>query len=255
MVRLRISVVRRNSGTKEHHLDSYGPFNFAVTNQNRQEIFDKLYKQVYGFDPDPTRKAPETKKMLERIRAILERQAQMEVAKNFPNSLILLDGSFIGGTQDTPEFFIPKMISTAIQNKSIPIAISKETNLLLKNSEKNILSLLDNESEPCYIGPLNNFIEQHANRYSGSIYVAKLKTYGENFRIDIPKDLPIPVEKLFSNISGIAGDFGYPEELKLAHSTCVLSYIEILECQAAAISKYGMQINQNMHEKLFVPFR
>ena len=56
-------------------------------------------------------------------------------------------------------------------------------------------------------------------------------------------------------ISGIAGDFGYPEELKLAHSTCVLSSLEILECQAAAVAKHGMRIEPDMHHKLFVPFR
>ena len=120
---VRISVVSRSKDTKVHHLDSYGPFNFAVTNENRQEVFDKLYKGVYGLDPDPKRKAPDTQKMLERIRAILERHAQMEASKNFPNSIILLDGSFIGGTQDTPEFFIPKMINTANQNNSMPASV------------------------------------------------------------------------------------------------------------------------------------
>jgi hypothetical protein len=54
-------------------------------------------------------------------------------------------------------------------------------------------------------------------------------------------------------VAGLAGDYGYPEELKLAHSTCVHSSVEIMELQAVAIKDYNLQIKESLRSKLF-PF-
>jgi hypothetical protein len=52
-------------------------------------------------------------------------------------------------------------------------------------------------------------------------------------------------------VSGLSGEHGYPEALKLAHMTSVFSSIEVIELQAAAINLYGLQLRENMRRKLF----
>jgi hypothetical protein len=49
----------------------------------------------------------------------------------------------------------------------------------------------------------------------------------------------------------LAGDYGYPEELKLAHMTCVLSSIEIIELQSAAIMLHGLSMKEELRPKIF----
>ena len=137
---IRLSVVSTERNSNKQSLHSYGPYNFPISSDTKQKIFDHLYKQVYNLDPDKKRNSPDAAKMLERIRAVLERYIQMETIGKNSSSIILLDGSFIGGTQDTPMEFMKNLVTC--QNDNIPVAIAKETNLTLENG-KNILSLLD----------------------------------------------------------------------------------------------------------------
>jgi len=81
--------------------------------------------------------------------------------------------------------------------------------------------------------------------------VAKLTPLGEPFRIDIPPNAPNSHEYILNRVAGLAGDYGYPEELKLAHIRCVLSSIEFIELQAAAISLHGLSIKEELRCKIF----
>jgi hypothetical protein len=171
--------------------------------------------------------------------------------QNSRDSLILLDGSLIGGTIGDPMFVLRKILSDATANGNTLVAISKSTGLTLQRTMRNILSLLDGVQGPCYIGNIKKHITQDIDRYFGEIYVAKLTTLGEPFRIDIPKDSPVPHDEVFAQVAGLAGDYGYPEELRLAHMTCVLSSIEILELQAAAIALHGLSMKEELRAKIF----
>jgi len=250
---VRLSVIYRKPNSDENYLDRYGPYIFMVDNKNKEEIYQDLFEKVYGQKPTAD-SSPESFKMLDRIRNLFERHIQMEIIKSNKNSLILLDGSLIGDTIANPGFFISKMIEEAYKNQNGLIAISKFTNLTLRNNGRTILSLCENDIKATYRGPLNGMIEGEKSRYLGDIYVAKLSASGEPFRVDIPQMSYIPIEELFQNLSGVVGYYGYPEELKLAHSTGVYSSIEILELQAAAINQFNMKIEENLRKKLFAPF-
>ena len=250
---VRLSVIYRKANSDENYLDRYGPYIFMIDNQNKEEIYQDLFIKVYGVKPKDN-SSPESFKMLDRIRNLFERHIQMEVVKSNKNSIILLDGSLIGDTIANPGFFVSKMIEEAYKNQNGLIAISKFTNLTLRTNGRSILSLCENDINATYRGPLNGMIEGDKSRYLGDIYVAKLSPSGEPFRIDIPQMSYIPTEILFQNLSGIVGYYGYPEELKLAHSTGVYSSIEILELQAAAINQFNMKIEENLRKKLFAPF-
>jgi hypothetical protein len=105
------------------------------------------------------------------------------------------------------------------------------------------------------VGDIRNHIRQQRERYLGDIYVAKFTQIGEPFRIDLPENTPTSHPDLLNTVAGLAGDYGYPEELKLAHMTCVFSAIEILELQAAAVAFHNLVMEEevDVRQKIF-PF-
>ena len=74
---------------------------------------------------------------------------------------------------------------------------------------------------------------------------------GEAFRIDIPPNSIIPPQEIFGLLSYTSGDYGYPDELKLAHMTSVHSSIEAIELQAAAVRNFNLRIQESIRKKLF----
>lgn len=247
---VRLSVIIKEVGKTNHSLERYGPYIVPVTNQNKEALYHDLYRTVYGKDPKGIH-APDYVKMFDRVRDLLERYVQLEVVKSIKESLILLDGSLIGGTVALPEFFTKRVLDHAAENGNSLLAISKSTRLALEPSQKSILSLLDGVLGPCYVSGVKDHISQDRDRYFGDIYVAKLTPLGEPFRIDIPGNAPIKHSQILSEAAGLAGEYGYPEELKLAHMTCVLSSLEILELQAAAVAMHGLIMKEELRRKLF----
>ncbi len=246
---IRASIITKTPGKTSHSLERYGPYLVPITNQNKETIYKKTFWEIFGKETEST--PPDCHKTLDRIRSWLERYLQKELAKNRKNSLILLDGSLIAGFVGDPTFILKNIIKDATTNGNTIVAISKSTGLTLRGTIHNILSLLDGIQGPCYISNIKKHITQNPDRYFGEIYVAKLTTLGEPFRIDISKDAPLSHDEVFAQLAGLAGDYGYPEELKLAHMTCVLSSIEIVELQAAAIILHGLSVKDELRPKIF----
>ena len=246
---VRASIITKPSGSTNHSMEKYGPYMAAITNQNKETIFKNTYIAIFGKENDST--PPDCYKTLDRIRSWLERHLQKEIVKSRKNSLILLDGSLIAGFVGDPTFILKGILSDAAANQNTIVAISKSTGLTLRENMHNILSLLDGVTGPCYISDIKKHITQTQERYLGEVYVAKLTPLGEPFRIDIPKDSPLSHDEVFTKLAGLAGDYGYPEELKLAHMTCVLSSIEIIELQAAAIAIHGLSMKEELRPKIF----
>jgi len=246
---VRASIIEKPAGQNRQRLERYGPLLVPITEQDKDARYQNLYKAVYGERTES--RAPDLIKTLERTRNLLERHIEFEVAKRYRDSLILLDGSLIGGTVANPRFFVKKIIDQAAANGNLIAAVSKSTRLTLEDSRRNILTLLDGISGPCYIGGVKNYISQEREKYLGDIYVAKLTPRGEPFRIDLAENAPAPHTEILNALSGLAGDYGYPEELKLAHMTCVLSAIEILELQAAAITLHGLVMKEEIRPRIF----
>jgi len=256
----RISVIVKEKDKNEHKMERYGPYVFMITNQNKQRIYQELFYEVYQKDtlqkrPTPDSSlVPDTHKMVDRIRNLLERLIQLHVIRQYNDSIILLDGSLIGDTVANPGDFIKTMIEDSFKNRNGLAAVSKFTNLTLRSNSRSILSLCENQITPQFVGAINELIDGNKSRYLGGIYVARLTKTGEVFRIDLPFKSSFSSHEIFSSLSAISGDYGYPEELKLAHTTSVFSSIEILELQAAAINGFHMDIEENLRKKLFAPF-
>jgi hypothetical protein len=246
---VRASIIIKPASKMGHSLERYGPYLVPVTNQNKDLIYRTTYKAVYGKETKIH--APDCFKTLDRVRNLLERYIQLEVVKHYRNSLILIDGSLIGGTVADPRAVMKKIIADSASNGNSIVAISKSTGLTLQQTQRNILSLLDGVHGSCYIGGVKDHITQNKERYLGHIYVARLTPLGEPFRVDIPENTPTPHSEIFTQVAGLAGDYGYPEELRLAHMTCVLSSIEIVELQSAAIVLHGLTMKEELRPKIF----
>ena len=130
---------------------------------------------------------------------------------------------------------------------------AKRTGLSLEPTKRSILSVLEDSSGPCY-AEVKPYISQRKERYLGNIYVAKFTLQGEPFGVDIPNNSPSKHSSILSQLSGLAGDYGYPQELKMAHVFCIHSSIEVLELQSAATAIYGMEIEEDIRKKIFGPF-
>jgi hypothetical protein len=246
---VRASIIIKPAGKTGHSLERYGPYLVPVTNQNKDLIYRATYKAVYRKETNIH--APDCFKTLDRLRNLLERHIQLEVAKHYRDSLILIDGSLIGGTVADHRVVMRKIVADSASNENAIVAISKSTGLTLQQTKRNILSLLEGVHGPCYVEGIKDHITQNKERYLGDIYVAKLTPLGEPFRVDIPENTPVPHSEIFTQVAGLAGDYGYPEELRLAHMTCVLSSIEIVELQSAAIVLHGLTMKEELRTKLF----
>ncbi len=248
---IRGAVIIKEPGKKNPKVERYGPYLLAPTNQNKQVLYEKMRNAVFRM----TKKArsPDYVKMIDRARSFLEKVLQLEAAKTYTNSLLLFDGSLISGTVDSPKPFVTKLLDSAAVHGNDIAAISKRTGLSLEPTKRNILSVLEGVSGPCY-AEVKPYISQKKERYLGNIYVGKFTLQGESFRVDIPNNSPSKHISILSRLSGLAGDYGYPEELKMAHVLCVHSSIEVLELQSAATEIYGMKIKEDIRKKIFGPF-
>jgi len=246
---VRASVIIRPAGEVNRHLQLYGPYLFPLTNQNKDACYGRLYEVVHKKQsPD---RAPDLTRILNRVRALIERAIQLKVMSAHKDSLILLDGSLIASTVGDPRSTIQRLVDEAALNQNSIVALSKSTRLTLQNSKRSITSLLDNSTGPCFVGGIKEHIIQQIEKYVGDIYVARLTSLGHIFRIDIPLNTAVSHSDIFAQIAGLAGEHGYPEELRLAHMTCVLSCIEILELQAAAMQLFGLTLEENLRQELF----
>lgn len=246
---VRVSVVTNHDHSNNRSLQLYGPYLIAVNTVNNDIMHKKLNKTIFAKEEEV--KAPAPIRMIERVRGFLENYVQMQLACNLANSVLLFDGSLIGGTVDTPIDFRRRLIASAKGRMNSIMAISKHTNLTLSKSRRNILSLLEGVDGPVFVGGIKDKISQDRANYLGDIYISRFSPNGEAFRVDIPPESHIAHEKLFSIVSSMCGEYGYPEELKLAHMCCVHSSLELLELQAAAIGIHGMTIKEDLRKKIF----
>jgi hypothetical protein len=246
---IRASVILKPEGKTQHAMERYGPYLVVVTNYDKDDLYANMCELVYG---EPTHaRAPDTRKTLDRLRNLLERYLQFQAIKSYTDALVLIDGSLMAGAVADPMFVVKDLVNGAHKNRNTVVALSKSTTLTLKESRLSILSIVDGVPGTCYVGDLREYLTQEKHRYLGCVYVGRLTPRGEAFRFDIPENTRGPHDSVFSMLGGLSGEHGYPEELKLAHMTSVLSSISVIELQAAAINLHGLEMRENVRRKLF----
>lgn len=243
---LRAAVVRHEP-SKPAAIQRYGPYLAMVTNQTKDELYARLQEAVFGHCLG---RAPHLAEIVNRFRSMLEQRIQMELAEALRTSILLFDGSLVSGFVGTPARFTDDLLDRARAGGNDVVAVSKQTTLALAHDRQSILSVLDGHEEPCF-AEVKSHLAGDRNAYRGSIYVCRFVARGEPFRTDVRA---VDEGQVLKEVAGLAGDFGYPEELRLAHVYAVFDAPEILELQAASVCLAGLELKDNLRNRLFGPW-
>ena len=243
---LRAAVVLHEP-SKPASIQRYGPYLAMVTNQTKDEVYARLQKAVFGRSFGT---APHLMEIVNRFRSMLEQRIQMELAETFRGSILLFDGSLVSGFVGTLARFTDDLLSRAREGGNDVVAIAKQTTLALAHDRHSILSVLDGLEEPCF-AEVKSHLAGDSSAYRGNIYVCRFVAQGEPFRTDVRATDDALVLR---EIAGLAGDFGYPEELRLAHVYAVFDGPEIIELQAASVCLAGLELKDNLRKRLFGPW-
>src|SRR4030066_2263800 len=219
-----------------------GPFIFHITEDNKKDVYDSIERAYFNVQHSGTHHAtPNLLQMPMRLSSLLERWMQTMLAKTATDGLILFDGSLTSGTFDTPVQRMRDILTTARRNRNIVLAFSKATSL---RANGYLITDLLPERDPPYLLQTPGLKFKPPTVVLGDVYVARLNKATIAFRLDIDKELPIPlrleaVEKLLGNDLYLQS---YPETLRLAHILCTFTANEVLAIQHFITRKHGIQI-------------
>ncbi|HML02872.1 MAG TPA: DNA double-strand break repair nuclease NurA [Candidatus Bathyarchaeia archaeon] len=237
------------------HYLRLGPFLFHLTEESGSRIFNLLRKYGFGFSQEIS--GTDVARIQTRIASMFEHRIQMDLCRLSSNSLILLDGSLVGGTPDAPEEIVAELLRTARTRVNTILAFSKSSKLYFKGHH--LGDIANRYNPPCLvkigcrlqprIGPFRLF---------GDIYVANLSKGGVSFRLDVDKELE--QSQAVDSVRRLLGNElvyqGYPETLRLAHIYSTFTANEVIAMQRYMMQQPGLQIvvRPNLRRLLFGPF-
>jgi hypothetical protein len=234
----------------------FGPFIFHVTDENKNEVFDRLQTAYLNGQRERNHLSyPNLLQMPTRVASLLERWLQMMLSRTIKDGHILFDGSLTSGTADAPTSLVKEMLTTARRRNSVVMAFSKMTNLRINGHIITDLSL--GHKPPCLV-EMTGLKPKPPFVLLGDVYVARLAKGNYAFRLDIDRDVSYDqkieaVEKLLGN--DLLSQ-GYPETLRWAHILCTFTANEVIAMQHFITRRYGLKIitRPDMHRLLFGPF-
>lgn len=231
---VRVVVIHWNPRTSKKTIVKRFEVPGFVSHSNSQEMYEGLRKTLWGLED--VIKAPEPFKMVDRVRNLFERYAQLELTQSVKDSLILIDGSLTADTVDTPASVLSQVLKNSDTNNSDIIAISKKTRLTTMSGTR-ILDLLNEHPEiPCII-PISRIISTKSpHRLLGEIYVGRLSKIPLSFRIDVSskRDHSIVLGDL---LASTPLESGYPVPLIQAHVNCYYNPYDVLGVRAYLAKK------------------
>lgn len=170
-------------------------------------------------------------KRLIRLRA--ERAVQKELANQFTNSVILVDGSLKASVFEDRERSIAKIAESCVLRKNMLIGISKGTRLKVLDRAAAPLTKVPG---PAYID-VDMIIKSLIRNTVGSSSMIKLEKSSPVLRADIVGDRSESLGVLLGNDT-VAG--GYPETLKLAHYISTFTSTEMTCLRSHVLNTYDV---------------
>jgi len=244
---------------RQNHTYKYtrlGPFIFHMTEDNKNTVYNTLEHAYFSTTFGSMHQAsPTIMQMPMRLAGLLERWMQTMLAKTVNNGIILLDGSLISGTIETPTQRLREILGYARRNRSTVLAFSKATTLRANGIL--ITEQLPNH-EPPYLLETTGVHFKPPIIMLGDVYVARLNKTNFAFRLDIDKETT--VEQRIEAVQKLLGNDlykqSYPETLRLSHILCTFTANEVLAIKHFITHKHGIQIvnRPDMHRLLFGPF-
>jgi len=169
------------------------------------------------------------------IRVRVERAVQKEIATNFTNSIILVDGSLKASIFEERGCRISKISESSVLRKNMLVGISKSTKLKALDRAAAPLTKVPG---PVYI-EVEDIIKSLIRNTIGSNLMVKLEkgTSSPILRADIVGDVRQSLGKLLGN-DVVAG--GYPETLRLAHHISTFTSIEVTCLRSHILNSYDV---------------
>ncbi len=169
------------------------------------------------------------------IRIRVERAVQKEIASNFTNSIILVDGSLKGSIFEERDCRISKISESSVIRKNKLIGISKSTKLKALDRAAAPLTKVPG---PAYI-EVEDIIKSLIRNTIGSNLMVKLEkgTSSPILRADIVGDVRQSLGILLGN-DVVAG--GYPETLRLAHHISTFTSTEVTCLRSHLLNNYNV---------------
>ncbi len=228
------------SSTDVSKIIRLGPYLMHITVNNSLDIINKfrasLHLSSISYD-----RMPSLGKVMDRVRNFFERMIQVYVVNTYSDSLILLDGSLMGGTVDTPKTLMSHIVSLSEKNNSLLVGISKSSSIRLLNGRP-LLSLIP-PLETGFVNISNYVPKSVREKVFGEIFVSRFRPEGDSFRVDIHptnefNSLDI-MNILYSSVDFIRG---YPHTLEMAHSLSVFRRKDIIALKAYLLGS-GYKLN------------
>jgi len=206
-----------------------------VSNENKEDLYHGLRSKLWNLSREDV-KAPEPFKMVDRIRNIYERYAQIEISKKIDDSILLVDGSLTADTVDTPSAVLEEVLKNAATNSSDVVAISKKTRLTTASGTR-ILELLGENTKIPAIVPISKLLSPRAPyRLLGEVYVGRLSGVPISFRIDVSSKRDHA--HVFGDLlASVPLESGYPVPLIHAHVHCYYNSFDVLGVRAFLAKK------------------
>ncbi len=169
------------------------------------------------------------------IRIRVERAVQKEIANNFTNSIILVDGSLKASIFEERDCRISKISESGVLRKNKLIGISKSTKLKALDRAAAPLTKVPG---PAYI-EVEDIIKSLIRNTIGSNLMVKLEkgTSSPILRADIVGDVGQSLGILLGN-DVVAG--GYPETLRLAHHISTFTSTEVTCLRSHILNNYNV---------------
>ncbi|MDQ3807773.1 MAG: DNA double-strand break repair nuclease NurA [Thermoproteota archaeon] len=169
------------------------------------------------------------------IRVRVERAVQKEIASNFTNSIILVDGSLKASIFEERDCRISKISESSVLRKNMLVGISKSTKLKALDRAAAPLAKVPG---PAYI-EVEDIIKSLIRNTIGSNLMVKLEkgTSSPILRADIVGDVRQSLGILLGN-DVVAG--GYPETLRLAHHISTFTSTEVTCLRSHILNNYDV---------------
>ena len=182
--------------------------------------------------------------MVDRVRNLYEKYAQLELASRVKDSILLFDGSLTGDTIDTPADVLSRILEAANSNGSDVVSISKSTKLVTTSGTR-ILELLDPSFQTPIVIPITDLLKMKQHyRVLGDVFVGRLSDAPLSFRIDAKSDRK--AKDVFGDLlASVQLESGYPVPLIQAHVNCYYNAYD-----SFAVRVYLARMNVPMKEEI-----
>jgi len=172
------------------------------------------------------------------IRTWLERWVQLDLAKNFENSLILVDGGLRSSDLEPQEFSLRVIEGKSQENSNQILGISKASSLRLISS---LSSQLDSRVNGSIFLDVTDPIRTLTPCLRCRVLVVRFSTNATVFRVDSSLSNSESDSQVLSDLKFNDVIFrGYPESLRLAHHLSIFDLSTVNSIRAYLSRKYGL---------------